>query len=48
MPLGVHRRRAALGATILLSGLFDHEANGPLMIIGATILVAANAEHVVQ
>jgi hypothetical protein len=28
--------------------LFDDEAGGTLKVIGATVLVAANAEHVVQ
>src|SRR5438309_677182 len=41
VPLGVDSPRAALWETILLPGLLDGEAGGPVDVIGSPVLVAA-------
>ena len=48
VSLGMDRRGAALGAAIVRARLLDDEAGRAVVVISAPIVVATNAEHVVQ
>ena len=48
VSLAMHGRRAALGTAVACAGLLHGEAGAALEKIGLAVLVATDAEHVIQ
>ncbi len=48
VPLGMDRRRAALGTAVACTGLFDAKRHAALEKVGSAILVATNDEGVIE